>query len=210
MKLYADTPVRRSRQLLADVLVVAWIVGWVWVALIVHDGTMALAAPGRQVESSAVGMADGLAEAGDFLDRVPVVGDGVSAPFDKASSASESLAEAGRSQVRAVERLAFWLGLSVALIPILVVLAFFLPLRLRFVREATAGARFIDASEDLDLFALRALSRQPMHLLARISDDPAGAWRRGDAAVVRALADLELRDSGLRAPNRALLQGDAG
>ena len=137
MKLYADTPVRRSRQIVADLFVVAWIVGWVWVALVVHDGTMALAAPGRQVESSAVGMADGLAEAGDFLDRVPVVGDGVSAPFDKASSASESLAEAGRSQVRAVERLAFWLGLSVALIPVLVVLAVFLPLRLRFVREAT-------------------------------------------------------------------------
>ena len=57
-----------------------------------------------------------------------------------------------------------------------------------------------DAAEDLDLFALRALSRQPMHRLARISDDPAGAWRRRDPAVVRRLAELELRTVGLKPP----------
>jgi hypothetical protein len=44
------------------------------------------------------------------------------------------------------------------------------------------------------------MARQPMHRLARISDDPAGAWRRADPAVVQALAELELRDTGLRAP----------
>lgn len=210
MKLYADTPVRRTRQIVADVLVVVWIVGWVWVAGVVHDGTMALAAPGRQVESSATSMADGLSEAGAFLDGVPVVGGGASAPFEKASEASHSLAESGRAQVRAVERLAFWLGFIVAAIPILIVLAFVLPFRIRFAREATAGSRFIDATEDLDLFALRALAHQPMHVLAKVLYDPAGAWRRKDAAVVTALADLELRDSGLRVPKRLLLQGDAG
>ena len=55
-------------------------------------------------------------------------------------------------------------------------------------------------SEDLDLFALRALARQPMHRLAKISDDPAGAWRRGDPEVVRRLAVLELREVGLKPP----------
>jgi hypothetical protein len=74
--------------------------------------------------------------------------------------------------------------------------------RWRFVREATAGARFIDAAEDLDLFALRALARQPMHVLARVSDDPAGAWRDRDPEVVTALAGLELRDAGLSMPTR--------
>jgi hypothetical protein len=130
-------------------------------------------------------------------------------PFDKAAEASLSLAESGRGSVDAVERLALWLGLAIWLIPTLVVLAFHLPLRWRFVREATAGARFVDATADLDLFALRALSRQPLHVLARISDDPAGAWRDRDPAVVRALAALELRDSGLRVPALSL-QGDAG
>ena len=91
-------------------------------------------------------------------------------------------AEAGRDTVAAAERLALLLGLSVALIPILIVSAIHLPIRWRFVREATAGAKFIDASEDLDLFAVRALANQPMHVLGRVSDDPAGAWRRGVTA----------------------------
>lgn len=118
------------------------------------------------------------------------------------SSASTSLAAAGRSQVDAVNRLAWVLGISIATIPILTVGAFFVPARWRFDREATAGARFIDAAEDLDLFALRALARQPMHVLAQVSDDPAGAWRERDPVVVPALAAPELRDAGLSVPAR--------
>ena len=73
-------------------------------------------------------------------------------------------------------------------------------LRGRFIRRATAAQRFIDEAADLDLFALRAMARQPMSRLARVCDDPAGAWRRSDQEMIRALAVLELRDSGLRPP----------
>lgn len=200
MKLYADTPARRARQLVTDLLFVLWLVSWVWIGSAVHDGTMAVAGPGRQTAESASSLASGLADAGSRLDDVPLIGDGIATPFDQAAVASERIAEAGRAQVRAVERLALSLGLSIALIPILVVAAFYLPRRWRFAREAGAGARFIDAGEDLDLFALRALTHQPMHVLGRISDDPAGSWRRQDPDVVRALAELELRDVGLRVP----------
>ena len=209
MKLYAATAGRRTRQVIADVVVLLWLVLWGWVALGVHDTTLALAAPGRQMESSATSLAEGLSGAGEKVGGIPLVGEGAAAPFDKAADASLSLAESGRSSVEAVERLALWLGLAIWLIPSLVVLGFFVPLRWRFVREATAGARFVDASADLDLFALRALTHQPLHLLARISDDPAGGWRDRDPAIVRALAELELRDSGLLPP-RPSLQGGAG
>jgi hypothetical protein len=202
MKIYADRAGRRTRQVVGDLLLLLWLLTWVWVGTAVHDGTMALAEPGRQTAESASGIAAGLRDAGDRLDDVPLVGDDVAAPFDEAAQASDRLAGAGTSTVRAVERLAFWLGVSLAAIPILVVGAFYVPQRWRFVREATAGARFIDSGADLDLFALRALSRQPMHVLGRISDDPAGAWRRNDPEVVRRLAELELRDSGLRPPAR--------
>lgn len=201
MKLYADAPLRRTRQVVADLLFVLWVIAWIWIGTAVHDGTMALAEPGRQTEESASSMASGLADAGSELDDVPLVGDGIATPFDKAAAASERLADAGRSSVRAVEDLALWLGLSIALIPVLVAAAIHLPRRWRFAREAGAGARFVDSSADLDLFALRALSHQPMHVLGRISDDPAGAWRRGDEDVVQALAALELRDVGLKVPS---------
>jgi hypothetical protein len=200
LKLYADTPGRRTAQIVADLLFVLWLVLWVWVGNVIHDGTMALAEPGRQTADAATDLSGGLTDAGDYLREVPIVGDEVAAPFEQASGASDSLAEAGRAEVAAVEKLALWLGVSIGAIPILVVAAVHLPLRWRFARRPTAGAKFVDAAEDLDLFALRALARQPMHVLARVSDDPAGAWRAKDPDIVRALARIELRASGLRMP----------
>lgn len=201
MKLYADASARRLAQVTTDVAVLVWLVAWACVGATVHDATLELAAPGVQLERSATGMASGLRDAGSALDGVPLVGDEVSRPFERAAGGADELAAAGRAEVTAVERLADWLGAAVALVPILVVLAVHLPRRARFVREATAGARFVDTGEDLDLFALRALANQPLTALARIDGDPAGAWRRRDPEVVRRLADLELRTAGLR-PSR--------
>lgn len=197
MKLYAAAPARFARQLVTDLLLVVWVLAWVSIGDTVHDGTMALAEPGLRIESSAGSLADSMTEAGDFLGGVPLVGDGAAVPFTKASEASESLAAAGRAEVEAVERLAFWLGLTIAVIPIVVVVAFYLPGRVRFVREATAGQKLIDSAADEDLFAWRAMANQPMQRLARVSDDPVGAVRRGDRETIRALAALEMRDVGL-------------
>ena len=202
MKLYAESPGRRTAQLLADLLLVVWLVAWAWAGSVVHDATLELGAPGEQLAESATGLSGALQDAGGTLGDVPVVGDEVQTPFDEASGAADQLAEVGRDQVRSVERLALWLGLSVAAIPILLGCLLHLPRRVRFVRRATAGARFVDAADDLDLFALRALAHQPMHVLARVSDDPAGAWRRGDRAVTDRLAEIELRSVGLRMPSR--------
>ena len=202
MKLYADAPGRQARQVLGDLLLVLWVAAWVKLALVVHDATLALAVPGEQLEEASTGLAGRLRDAGSSVGDLPLVGDEVRTPFDGAGDAADQIAAAGAAQAEAVHTLAYWLGLTVGAVPILVVLAVYVPLRWRFAREATAGRRFIDAAADLDLFALRAMSNQPMHRLARVSDDPVRAWRDGDPAVVRALAALELRDAGL-APPRA-------
>lgn len=200
MKLYADAPGHRARQVVGDVLLALWVAVWVKLALVVHDATRALAAPGEQIERAGTGLAGRLRDAGSSVGGIPLVGDDVRAPFDGAGDAADQIAAAGSAQVEAVHTLAFWLGLAVAAIPILVLVAVYLPLRWKFIREATAGQRFVDSGSDVDLFALRAMANQPLHRLARISDDPVGAWRDGDPAVVRALAVLELRDVGLRPP----------
>ena len=201
MKIYADAPGRRSRQMLGDLLLVLWVCFWLRTALVVRDATLSLAEPGRQIAHAGNGLADRLRDAGRSVGDLPLLGERVRAPFDGAGGAAEQIAAAGHAQVEAVQTLAFWLGLTVGAVPVLIAVAIHLPLRLRFVRQATAGRRFVDSSDDLDLFALRALARQPLHRLARISDDPAGAWRRGDVEVVRELATLELRDSGLVVPD---------
>jgi len=200
MKLYADAPGRQARQVIGDLLLVLWVALWVRLATVVRDATLALAAPGEQIEDAGNGLAGKLRDAGATVGDLPLVGDQARAPFDGAGSAADKIAAAGAAQVEAVHTLAFWLSLAVGSIPILIVLAVYVPVRWRFVRQATAGRRFIDASADLDLFALRAMSNQPMHRIARISDDPVRAWRDGDPEVVRALAALELRDTGLGLP----------
>ena len=200
MKLYADTSVRRTLQVLGDLAVLVWIWLWVTIARQVRDATLELQTPGRKIDASATDLAGRLRDAGHTVAGVPLVGDQARRPFDAAGGAASGLADAGQQQVAAVASLAHWLGLAVALIPILMLLWFFLPPRIRFVRRATAGQRYLDSGADLDLFALRALAHQPLHVLAGIDADPAGAWRRRDPDVVDRLARLELRSVGLRPP----------
>ena len=199
-RFYAATPARRTLQVVGDLAAVLWI--WLWVVLAgkVRDATLGLATPGRKIDASASDLAERLRDAGRTVAKVPFVGDDVRSPFDGAGGAAEGLAGAGRQQVEAVGTLAHWLGIAVALIPILMLLWFYLPPRLRFVRRASAGQRFLDATADLDLFALRAMAHQPLHVLAKLDDDPAGAWRRGDREVIGQLARLELRSVGLKPP----------
>jgi hypothetical protein len=198
MKLYADLPARRTLQLTGDLVVAAWMVLWAVLGIAVHDVTLQLAKPGHEVTSASTDLADRLHQSGKVVGDLPLVGDKAAEPFDQASNAAEGLADAGRAQVRAVERLARWLGWSVALIPILGALLLYLPPRVRFVRRAAAGQALVDSAADLDLFALRALAHQPFTRLAAISDDPAAAWRRQDPETVRRLAALELAAVGLR------------
>ena len=80
-------------------------------------------------------------------------------------------------------------------------MAFWLPRRIRFYRQARASQVFLDALPDLDLFALRAMAAQPLYVLAEISDDPVTAWRSGDRAVINQLAEIELKRNGLRMPD---------
>ena len=201
MVLYSDLPARRTLQVAGDLLLVGWVVLWIWMSQKVHDVTLGLASPGRRLDAAGASLASRLRDAGESVGGIPLVGDDVSKPFDGAGGAADQLAAAGRSQVSAVESLAFWLALAVALIPIVLVLAFYVPRRVAFARRASAGRRFLDSAADLDLFALRAMAHQPLHVLATISPDPAGAWRSGDPDVVRRLAALELKSVGLRVPS---------
>jgi hypothetical protein len=200
MKLYADASPRRTRQVVGDVLFVAWLLLWLWLANVVHDATLALAAPGRRIESAGGDLSDKLHGAGQAVEGIPLVGDQVRSPFDGAGRAADQIAAAGTSQVEAVQHLAFWLAVAVAAIPVLLLVALYVPRRVRFARTAGATQRFVDGPADLDLFALRAMAHQPVDRLAAVSDDPVRAWRDGDAGVVRALALLELRDAGLAPP----------
>ncbi|MEO3744864.1 hypothetical protein [Plantactinospora sp. B5E13] len=198
MRIYADRVPTAARQLLTDLLVVVWVYLWIRAAMWLHDLVQRLAVPGQKLEGAGGGLADNLADAGGKVGRVPVVGDELTAPFERAADAARAMADAGRDQQELVGDLALALSLALLVFPLGLVLFGWLPLRLRWMRRAAAARALRSAPAGRDLLALRALATQPLGRLTRIDPDVAQAWRRGDDATVEALAALELRTLGLR------------
>jgi methyl-accepting chemotaxis protein len=197
---YAQRRVRMLAQLTTDLFVAAWVVLWWFVGRATARTVDAIATPARRSGDAARQLADQMGEASQQAGRVPGIGGELRKPFDGAVGSLQSIIDAADDQVAAVERAASLLGWLVFLIPVVLLLVLWLPARIRFFLRARAAQRFLDADADLDLFALRAMVGQPMHVIAAISDDPVAAWRRGDREVIRALAGIELRRSGLNPP----------
>jgi hypothetical protein len=198
MKLYPETPGRRVGQALLDLLVVAWVAAWALAGREVHRLIDQMAKPGVAVEQAGDRVASSIGAVQDQVGRLPAIGDDLRAPFGRLGEAGQALAQAGASQQHVVHQLALWLGVLAALIPAVVVIAIWLPGRVRWVREASAAGRLRLGADsvDLGLFALRAIATRPLPELRLVSDDPLGDLQRGD---YRALAALELRALGLRA-----------
>jgi hypothetical protein len=150
------------------------------------------------MEQAGAGFKDTMVDVGENLGGVPLIGEGIRVPFDGASQAGAALETAGQDQQAAVSQLATGLGVGIAALPIVTILLFWLIPRVRFVRKAGNAKAIVESSAGIDLLALRALSNQKLATLAKIDEDAMAAWRRGDEKVMRELAALELRASGLR------------
>ena len=165
MKLYADTPGRRTAQILADVLFVLWLVLWVWVGNrrpARHDGP---GRAGRQTAEAATSLSAALTRRGRLPQRACRSSATTWPRRSTSASASDALAEAGRGQVAAVERLVLWLGISIAAIPILMRR-----------RRSSAAAMAVRPAGD---------SRRAVHRRGR-GPRPVRAARPGPAADARA------------------------
>ena len=196
--IYAQTPARRSKQVLGDLAVLGWVVVWVVIGRWLHGQLHRLAAPGRTLAGAGHDLADSLTSAGRRIGELPLAGGALEKPFRAAASAGRTLEQAGLAQQEVVSHLALWLPLLVAGPPVVYAVARRLAGRLRWMRQANAAVSAPSGVDHLDLLALRALARRPMSQLRRLGPDPVGEWRRGNPETVRALAELELADLGLR------------
>lgn len=200
MRFYAERPARFLLQLLADVLVVLWIVACVQVAQIAQETVLALQTPAATLTDAGDGIRGGFDEAARTAGEIPLVGEDLARALGTGTGAGQSLADAGRDLAATVATIAGGTAIGIVVLGVLPVLVLWLPLRLRYAVAAGSAARF--RAVDSDLLALRAMTRRPVRSLLRISEDPAGDWRRDDRAVVHALAALELRSLGLRPPRK--------
>ncbi|WP_411075615.1 hypothetical protein [Streptomyces sp. cmx-4-7] len=200
MRFYAQTPARRNRQVLADLVAAALIAVAVWVALAVRGTIMMLAEPGRKVETSGDSLARELGEAGDAASDVPFVGDVLEKPLRSAADASSGFADAGVSFQETVVQIADVITAVLIVLPVLFVLLLWLPPRLLWIRRSATLRSLAEAPGGADLLALRALTGSP-RALAGLPVPPGGwadAWRRGDPQAVTELSAVALRHVGLR------------
>jgi len=192
---------RAFRQL--DVALVAWIVlCLVLGGLIAYDihrvdklATTLVTTTGALVQTS-----DALGLVGD----IPFVGGGLKATVDGIKSKAQD-AQAGALDTRtAIEHVSIYAGIAVAVIPAVLMLALYLPLRLSW-RAAVAGVRRSLAANPDDravdeYLARRAIDGIPFDRLRSLSADP---WQDLHAGRTRALADAELARMGLSRPQAA-------
>ncbi|WP_434440834.1 hypothetical protein [Lentzea sp. E54] len=196
MKWYADRPGRLTRQLIADLLAVAWVALWIWVATTVHDWVLGLRAPGDGLVNAGGDIRDVFTNAADKARGVPFVGNDLAGALGNGTKAGETLTNAGNAQISVVQDTAFWLAAAIVVVPVLFLLITWLPIRLRYARRA---ATILKLRDKPDLLALRALTSLSPRELGRFDGDPAVAWRTGDTDVIDELAGRQLAALGVRA-----------
>lgn len=198
MKVYSDFTARRTSQIVADSIAIVGIVVASWIGVTVFQLIKTFSRLGSDIENAGAGFRETMVQVGETLGGVPLIGGGIRVPFDEASGAGGALESAGQSAQVAVHQLAVGAGLTVALVPILLILAVWLVPRIRFIRRASAAQRLVKAGAPRELLALRALTNRPVVDLQALDNDVVGSWRRGDARIIRELAALELKADGVR------------
>ena len=200
MQLYARPSWRLTRQLAADAFVLAWAGAWWWAGRAVDGAIRALTGPARETARLTTDLSRQVTDAARQAGGVPVVGDGLRQRFDEMAGSLGQITASAHEQVAALERTALLLGWVTFLTPVALLVAVWLPRRLRFVTRARVTGRVVGRPGGTELLALRALTTQPLSELRAVSPDPVAGWRAGDAEGVARLADLELASAGVRRP----------
>jgi hypothetical protein len=221
MRIYAERPGRVVLQLLADVGVVVWVVLVVHLARSAQAAVLALQSPAQRLEGGGGSIRDAFDRAAHTASGVPFVGDDLARALGSGTDAGSSLAASGRELGTSVASAGLALAAAIAAVGVVPVVLVWLALRIRWVRAARSA--LVARTAAPDLLALHALTRRPTAALFRATGgtdpagrsspardpglvppfpDPAAAWRRGDPAVVAALAAVELAALGLNGPRQ--------
>jgi hypothetical protein len=182
--------------LLLDAIVVVWTVWWLAAGVLVAQEVRGLA----ELSDTAGQLGRAVVTVGETVGSLPLIGEQVSEPAREVRDAGADAIASARSARASARRVGDLLGVSIAAIPSLPVLLFYLPARIAAARERRALRRAAGAGHAAfdELLALRAVAHLPYRTLRDVTDDPAGDLERGDHA---ALADAELAWHGVHRPD---------
>ncbi len=201
MRLYAERPGLRWRQVAADLGMLLWAALWIWAAREAHQAVLVLDRPSESVADLGASVAGAMDNAAGIADNLPLVSDDLAEPFQALADAAGAVGGAGATVQDAVSTLALVLAVALTVLPIGWLLLRWLPWRVRFVREVAVVDRMLEATLDVELLAARAVTTVGLPRLATLPPGTTGAWRSGDPEAARALAGLELERLGVRVPH---------
>ncbi|MBC9716323.1 hypothetical protein H9Y04_27675 [Streptomyces sp. TRM66268-LWL] len=193
--------------MIGDGAVLLWILLWAALALLAYRLVQLLSGPADDVETAGRRFSDGLTNAGETASRVPFVGGKLDQALTNVAGAGDKLAQAGDNGGTAVDALAAAGSIALFVLPVGLILALWLPRRLRWSRQAEAAQELAASDDGRELLALRSLLRplDEVSALARTADLPdatpgalAEGWRGGDPHTLDVLAEAELERLGLR------------
>jgi hypothetical protein len=203
MRLYPNIPTRRVSTLVRDLLTVALLVLFAWIALKVHDAVDRLAVLGEGVNEAGSSIEDGFNAAADAVDGAPLIGGELSDGLRGAGEGSGgNVAELGQEGEDKTHQLADILGLVTFFLPATFLLLWVVPERIAQVRQLTAADRVLlerETPERQRLIAMRAAFSLPYGQLLTYTRDPLGDLEQGR---YDALVEAVLEDAGLRSARR--------
>lgn len=226
MRLYPSLPRRRTATLAGDLAVVALVVLFAVLGKLVHDAVFEMTTLGRGVQDAGMTLDDstrdavgavrgGLDRAAGAVQGAPVIGGPVADGLRggaaeatrgierEATQAATDVIAVGREGEQRVVEAANVLGWTTFLVPLVLVLARFVPPRVAQVRQLTAAqAVLADPGDDPErsrVLAERAAFGLPYATLVRHTRDPLGDLLSGDHAPLHAALG---EDAGLELPRR--------
>ena len=186
-----------------DVVLVAWVAGWIVYGFAVHreiEGMQTLSdtlvRTGRAVDASSAALRP--------LRSLPFgIGVRIADLAGQVHEVALSAERSGNDSRHSINVLAIELGLAIALIPTLPLVAIYAPLRIGRVREVRSIRRALrDKRGDplfLEFLARRATEKLPYHVLREVTATPWADLQRGSYGP---LARAELKRLGFRRAER--------
>ncbi len=214
MKLYPDVRARLIGTVARDVAVVLLIALFAWFGYQTYQAVDALTVLGSGVREAGTSLQESFTGAAGAVDGIPIVGQRLSSALQSTGrSTGGRLVVLGQQGIDKVHRLALTVGLVMAALPTVLLLAFTLPGRLRQIQALTASSVVLQSPDDVGrrrMVAMRAAFGLPYGALLAYTRDPLGDLLEGryDGLVDAALDDAGLRPRGRRLPE--IPPGEAG
>jgi hypothetical protein len=202
IKLWSELRVARSKELVADIATIVWVLFWASVVWQLFQFLSSFAEAGRTIQGGGQSMVQGGRDLGESLAGLPVVGTQArDVARDAFAGAGQPLTAFGVQLEQFIFVVAIVLALVLAIVTLGPWLARYLPWRWERVRRLRAAHRAIRTEPDLAdatierMLAIRAVSRLDYSTLLEYTPDPFGDWATGRHDR---LARAELASVGLR------------